>query len=387
MRPDPLPRMPARRPVRRPIRRWVAAAIGAALLATSACSAEPAEGSPVDRLARVQDAWRIRAGVPAVVVAVRRPGELSWTRASGAALRGRPSPPLEADAGFRVGSITKTFVAVVLLQLADEHRVGLDDPLARYVPDYPGGDRITLRQLLSHTSGVPDHETVDEQHGRALLRDRSRRWDPAELIRTAASVRPDFDRGTRYGYSNTGYLLLGEVIAAVTGRDWAVEVRERILDPLHLDDTYVAGGEPGPAVVPAYFDTDGDGDEENVETGLAWTSLETSEGAAGAVVSTADDLATFGDALFHGRLLGPHAQEQLVAEHPFHPRTSNYGLGVEIRRPDYQTLLLGHTGFVPGFRSTLWYLPDRDLTVAVVANSSAANTSDLAELVWRSFGT
>ena len=135
-------------------------------------------------------------------------------------------------------------------------------------------------------------------------------------------------------------------------------------------------------VIPGYFDTDNDGDLENVETGRPWTSLETSEGPAGALISTAPDLVVFGDALFRGRrLLRDGTLRAMVADNPFHPRFSNYGLGVEILRPDYRTTVWGHGGFLPGFKSTLWYVPSRDAVIVVLANDTRANPADLAELV------
>jgi D-alanyl-D-alanine carboxypeptidase len=179
--------------------------------------------------------------------------------------------------------------------------------------------------------------------------------------------------------------LLGEVIEAATGSSWAAQVRLRIIDRLGLADTYAAGSEPfTQPVIPGYFDADNDGDQENVERNAAWPALETTEGAAGAIVSTAADLLTFGDALFRGDLLSAASLTRVVADQPHHPRTSNYGLGVEISRPDYATLAWGHGGFVPGFRSELRYLPGQDLLIVVLVNDSAADPADLAQLAARS---
>lgn len=183
-------------------------------------------------------------------------------------------------------------------------------------------------------------------------------------------------------------MLLGEVIRVVTGHTWAAEVPRRILDPLRMRDTYVPGdsasGAPEPAVVPGWFDVDGDGNQENVESGGSGPAQDTSEGAAGAIVSTAGDLLDFGHALFYGRLVSDTALAAMTAEGPHHPRFSNYGLGIEIRRPDYQTTTWGHGGFLPGFRSALRYLPEEDLLVVVLTNDSRADPDDLAELAYRS---
>jgi D-alanyl-D-alanine carboxypeptidase len=359
----------------------------AAVLAVSAVacgySADTDEtGSRDARLQAMLDRWRQRSDVPAVTLAVDQAVRPAVLAASGTAERGGGAT-VNVDSQFRVASITKLFVATVVLQLAQEGRLDLSDPLARHVPGYPGAERITIRQLLNHTSGVPDYGRT-AHFGERLLADRKRRWRTDEVLALVNGARPDFAPGTGYLYSNTGYLLLGQVIDAVTGSSWAAEIRRRILDPLHLRHTYVAGVEPVPGgVLAGYFDADNDGDEENIETGHSWPSLETTEGAAGAIVSTAADLATFGAALFRGRLLTPASLRQMVAEGPHHPRNANYGLGMEILRPDYRMTVWGHGGFTPGFRSALWYVPRHDLIVVVLANDSRANPQDLAELVLR----
>jgi D-alanyl-D-alanine carboxypeptidase len=336
---------------------------------------------PHGALQHVLDRWRERAGVPAVALAVDAPTS-RFIGASGTAERGGGTPAT-ADSQFRIASITKMFVATVALQLVQESRLGLDDRLAQHVPGFPGGDRITIRQLLNHTSGIPDYGRT-AHFGQRLLADRQRRWSTDEVLALVTRARPDFAPGTDYLYSNTGYVLLGRVIDEVTGSTWAAEVRRRILDPLHLRHTFVAGAEPVPGgVLPGYFDADNDGDQENIETGRPWPSLETTEGSAGAIVSTAPDLVVFGDALFRGRLLAPEMLREMVTEGPHHPRNSNYGLGVEITRPDYRTTVWGHGGFTPGFRSTLWYVPQYDLVVVALANDSRANPYDLAELAMR----
>jgi D-alanyl-D-alanine carboxypeptidase len=334
-------------------------------------------------LPQVLHRWRDRAGVPAATLAVDVPGRPLVLAASGTGRRDG-GPPVTVDAQFRVASITKPFVATVVLQLAEEGRLRLDDPLSQYLPSFPGGHRITLRQLLNHTSGVPDFELAD-RFGESLLADRHRRWRTDEILSLVTGVRRDFAPGTRYSYSNTGYVLLGEVIRAVTGSTWAAQVRRRIIDPLGLKHTYVAGAEPVPGgVLPGYFDADNDGDQENIETGRPWPSLETAQGPAGALVSTAADLAVFGGALFRGRLLTRASLQQMLAEGPHHPRTSNYGLGVEITRRDYRTTTWGHGGALPGFRSVLWYLPHDDVVIVALANDWRANPEDLAELTLRS---
>ncbi len=352
--------------------------IPAVALSASVLAPDAAAGG--SDLAAIQDDWRRRADVPGVVVAVRDRAGRTWTRASGTATR-EGTAPLDPDARFRVASITKTFVAVVVLQLAAEGRLGLDDPASRYVRGTPGLDGVTIRQLLDHTSGLPDYSAVQEGFGPGLLRDRDRRWTAGELLTISSSVQRDFPPGSDYAYSNSNYVALGLVVESVTGTTWAAQVRTRIIDPLHLDATYVAGAERGPAVTAGYGDGDNDGDVENLENGREWTSLASSEGPAGALVSTAGDLATFADALFHGRLVDGSALRDMTTPTRHHPRASGYGLGVEITRPDWTTTVWGHGGFLPGFRSTMWYVPSVDRVVVVLTNDSRGDTADLAELL------
>lgn len=364
----------------------LATVVGLAVLASLAgCADRPPAGSA--GLRQTLDEWRERSGTAAAVLAVDGPGA-TWTGSSGNRRPGA-GPLVTARDRFRVASITKLFVATVVLQLVEEGQVGLADPLADYLPGFPRAERITVSQLLDHTSGVPDYAQV-EGFGRRLLEDRDRLWTPTEVLAVAGRRDAEFEPGSDYAYSNTNFVLLGEVIRDATGTSWADQVRTRLLDPLGLRDTYVAGADDAahqPPVVPAYFDVDGDGFQENVETGGPWPAQETTEGAAGAMVSTAGDLMTFGDALFRGQLLDEGSLAAMTEEGPHHPRNSNYGLGLEIQRRDYRTTTWGHGGFVPGFRSTLRYLPEHDLLVVALVNDSLADPDDLTELAYRSLLT
>jgi D-alanyl-D-alanine carboxypeptidase len=352
-----------------PLARWIAAP-------ERGPSANP--GSSTQELL---DHWRIRAGAPAAVMAEEAPGMPRWAGASGTLLRGG-GPAVSTSSRFRVASITKLFVATVVLQLVQEGLISTRDRLDRYLPGFPGADRITIADLLAHSSGVPDYGQLDG-FSRRLIRDRQHHFTDPQVLALISGSKRQFEPGAGYAYSNSDFLLLSEVIRAVTGQAWAMQLRRRLLDPLGLRDTYVAGFEkPSAAVIPGYFDADGDGHEENIETGRPWPALETSESAAGAIVSTADDLVTFGEALYHGRLLEPSMLRLMTAERPFHPRNSNYGLGTEVHHLG-GTTVLGHGGFLPGFTSVLWYVPDRDLVIAVLTNDSRCAPADLAELAFR----
>jgi D-alanyl-D-alanine carboxypeptidase len=367
--------------IKTPLSRIAGAVTAVVLLLTGCTTAAPEPlGQDPSAWLTMLHLWRSRGDAPATVLGVATGDGETWVGADGTPER--EGQPIRTDAPFRIASITKVFVAVVVLQLVEEGRLGLDDPASRYAPDAAPW-HVTIRQLLNHTSGIPDFGMADE-FGEQLAAHRDRRWTAAQAVALVADNEPTFPPGAGYSYSNTNYVLLGEVIETVTGHSWAREIRRRILDPLQLRDTYVAGFEPAQRPpIAGYFDLDNDGDFDNVETGGPWTSLETSDGAAGCIVSTGPDMLAFGDALFHGRLLSAETMRAMTAEGPFHPRFTNYGLGLEIARPDYRTTIWGHGGYLPGFRSSLWYVPSRDAVIVVLANDARVEPRDLAELAMR----
>jgi D-alanyl-D-alanine carboxypeptidase len=351
----------------------------AALLLTTGCAAWA--GTPNDvpletRITQRVEAWAERAAVPATVAVVQRAGADTITVANGR----DESQPVTARTQFRIASITKLFVATLVMDLIEDGELSLDTAVDDLV-DLPVPPGVSVRQLLAHTSGIPDYGSPEFSQG--LVDDADRHWEAAEILATVSEIRPSFAPGTGHEYSNTNYVVLGELVQAVTGRSWHQELRIRILDPLGLEDTYVAGLEParGEGLVDtAYFDLDNDGTVEDVENG-PWPALETSEGAAGAMISTAEDVTAFTSALFAGRILSPGTIELMVAPSPYARRYDDYGLGVELHHPDLRTPVWGHGGFLPGYRSVTWYVPSERATVTVMVNHSQGDSADLATLL------
>ena len=326
-------------------RRRVAGAVLAAALLLSApgCARSPdpaGGGSSPQAWQTIVDRWRSRAAAPAVVVGVQD-GELAtWVGASGTSERDGHNA-VDPSATFRIASITKVFVAVVALQLVEEGRLDLDEPLSAYRPALPYG-QVTIRQLLNHTSGIPDYSQTPNL-GEELLADRDRRWSSTEVIALIENNKPQFPAGTGYQYSNTDYVLLGEVISAVTGTSWAQQVRDRILDPLHLDSHLhprhgTGSGPPAPRLLRHRQRRRRRKRRDRRNLAGAGNLRRPRRG--------------------HGvqREGPPHLRRRpvprpapppverfqaMVAEGQFHPRNSNYGLGLEIVRPDYQTTDLG----------------------------------------------
>jgi len=294
------------------------AALCAAALPTFVAQPASAADTPLrPALQRDADAL-LPLGAPSVLVGVQLGDRTVKVRSGHANLRTRRAVPW--DARFRIGSMTKPFVATVVLQLVGEGRLSLDDRVERWLPGVVKGNgndgaAITVRQLLQHTSGLPDYT-----HRIPWILDRAgfeeHRLDtvtPQEAVRTALEEKPVFAPGTSWSYSNTNYMLAGMIIQAVTGRTWQDEVRARIVTPLGLRATtlpetdpkmpepHAVGYErfPGPGATaenPRYGKQI-DATLQNVSWG----------GAAGEIISTVDDGNRFLQALVGGRLL-PAAQ-------------------------------------------------------------------------------
>jgi D-alanyl-D-alanine carboxypeptidase len=256
-----------------------------ASIASSGASAAPA---PRPDLQRALDAI-VANGATSALVEVRD-RDTVWRGSSGTSTINTVSPVAE-NGSFRAGSITKTFVATVVLQLAAEDRLRLDDTVERWLPGaMPAGDRITIRQLLNHTSGLYDYSRSmplrDPQDFDAF---RVRTWEPAELTALAAKQPLQFEPGADFRYGSTDYVLLGLIIEKVTGHPYADEVEARILRPLSLNDTSFPGTSmsiPEPhahGYMPDVAMRPKDVSEMNVSAG--W--------AAGEVISTAADLNSF----------------------------------------------------------------------------------------------
>lgn len=279
--------------------------------------------------------------------------------------------PMSAEDAFRIGSITKMFTATVIIQLAEDDVLTLDDPLSQWLPSVadqlPNGDQITLRHLLTHTSGVfniVEHEayftdllteaTIDADAGTATLD--CVQHDPNDtLSRYVYGKDALFAPGTRWSYSNTNYTLLGMVIEAATEMPIAEVYRTHIYEPLGMESTFLDCYED--ALVDVVHGYTGFGENITDVTGLH----ESFGWSAGGMVSTASDLIAFARGLFGGELFDN--PESLVAMTT--PASgSSYGLGIVVQ-PEF----MGHAGGIAGFRSVLTYVPEFDTVVVIFHNN------------------
>ncbi|AXK37580.1 class A beta-lactamase-related serine hydrolase [Streptomyces armeniacus] len=324
-----------------------------------------------------------------------------WHGEAGVADResGRPRLPGER---FRIGSITKTFVATVLLQLEAERKVKLDDAVEKWLPGLVRGQghngrRITLRQLLNHTSGIYDFTVAPafrrQLFGPAFLDRRYDRHAPAELVRAAMAHPPDFPPGTGWRYSNTNYVLAGLVVEVVTGRPYAEEIRNRVIDPLGLRDTSLPGESTG---IPgrhgrAYSSLPGDTRTEGSRTEGSRTDADGTRtvhdvtalnpaiaGASGEMISSTGDLITFLRALLDGRLLPPRQLRAMTTTVPTADTTpyERYGLGLRARELSCGTVVWGHDGTIHGSAALAMATRDTAHSAAFHANGDWSVTED-----------
>ncbi|RKH74351.1 serine hydrolase domain-containing protein [Corallococcus aberystwythensis] len=345
------------------------------LLWVSGC--EKDDGPVCDRLApRLQHALEEAASagdLPGVTASLRLQ-DCTWRGAAGVS-RMEPSTGLKAEDRLRVGSITKTFTSVVVLQLQAEGKLSLDAPLATWAPDFPRADRITVRQLLNHTSGAFNYTQSQDFLAQAEANP-GKTWTAEELIALGAAKSPAFEPGTRWDYSNTNYILLGHILESVTGTPLAQQIRTRILEPLELGSTGLDGAEPlPPLAVRGYSRDPRDG---------SWMDFTdfihpSAAGAAGALVSSADDLSAFYQALFERSLLAPVQLAEMTdwVATPI-PDMPGYGLGL-VRAVTPVGPGHGHDGEIPGFSALAFYLPERKASLAVLTNRERAAVSGVTQ--------
>ncbi len=348
---------------------------GMAVLAFGATAvAAPADqGRVVDRQAVQRAVDKIAASGAVLGVQVRiTDGRRQFTARGGVAELGG-NRPVPVDGRFRVGSITKTFVSTVTLQLVGEDKVGLDEPVSTYLPGLlPDGDTITVRMLLQHTSGLANYTTLLGQDFESI---RYRHWEPGELVALSTARPLDFPPGTAWEYSNTNYVVLGMLVERVTGRSLESGIRQRILHPLGLGSSLMPGDRtsiPGPHARGYYPVEDRIVDITELNPSVVW--------AAGDLISTTADLDRFLDALLDGRLLKPAQQAELTKDLPI---TGGYGLGIFRLVASCGVATWGHDGILPGYVSFLTGTTDTRtrLALSLTTEGGQGDGAGLIELL------
>jgi D-alanyl-D-alanine carboxypeptidase len=357
------------------------AAVAAATATTTATAATaattPAHAYSQQDLQRDLDAITA-TGVPGVLAEVRT-GDRQLRGTSGVAdLDSRQ--PVNGNGFFRIGSNTKTFLSVVVLQLVAEHRLSLDDTVGHWLPGVAhghgnDGGKITVRELLQHTSGL--HDYTDDLQAQitspeAYRQLEFRQFSRPDLLDIALAHRPDNAPGAAWNYSNTNYILLGMVIEKVTHDSWENQVTRRIIIPLGLHHTYAPGTStrlPRPHAT-GYLIFDKNTRVDTTAENMSWAD------SAGALISTAADLTRFWSAIGRGALLGPAQTREMRQTVPATGGDSasvpgsRYGLGIFFIPLSCGGGYWSHEGDVPGYNTIGAVSSDGRTTVALSVNSN-----------------
>ncbi|UED88445.1 beta-lactamase family protein [Streptomyces profundus] len=278
--------------------------------------------------------------------------------------------PMDTDARFRVGSVTKSFSAVVLLQLVEEGAAGLDDPVNDHLPGLLPDDRITLRHVLSHRSGLWDYSNdMFAQTVPGFEAVRNEVYTLQELVGLSTAEPLTVEPGSAYAYSNTNFVVVGLLVEHLTGQPLAEAYRERVIDPLGLEDTAYAHPEntvPG-AHIDGHLTPDEAGQPlvDSTEQTVSWAQ------SAGAMISTPADLNRFTSALLGGELLGSEQLDAMLEVAPSDDTgTRHYGLGLRRYDLSCEVSVFGHTGTVQGYYTYAFTTEDGARSLAATANTS-----------------
>ena len=329
----------------------------------------------------------IESGIPGLSVAVANSESLLWTGTAGQANLSAGAP-VQTDHLFGIGSITKTFVAVIILQLVEEERLSLDKTAVKLlgadvVGAVPNAALATIAQLLNHTGGIPSWEDdpLWIQEGRGAQQDVEALWAPEQTLSYIENTPPMNAPGEKYAYANTNHTLLGLVIEKVTGTDLVVQIRQRILQPLGLSDIYLEGFQTLPSERLAkryHYNTPEFIRDAGVHSSFPQvrddlidvsTSNLSVEWAAGGMVATAADLARYAAAFRAGKLL--NAASMAFVQDWFSISDSDgfeVGHGIFRIRTKAGFSLLGHMGAVLGYTASMQWFEDQDLAMVVLAN-------------------
>ena len=309
---------------------------------------------------------QFKDGGPGATVLVARKGRVVYTRAFGLANM-ELDAPMQVASVFKIGSITKQFTAVAVLQLAERGKLSLQDDITRFIPDYPtGGRKITIEHLLTHTSGIWNYSSMTDDAKRGAMD-----FTPVELIDHFKNQPMRFDPGTKWEYSNSNYALLGAIIEKITGQTYGAYLEENIFKPAGMTHSLYANDV-------RLVENRADGYSMNEEgiVNTAYLSM-THPYAAGSILSTAEDLFKWNQALQSGKLLKRETLQKAWTRYKLVDGTeTSYGYGWRMGYIQ-ESRSLWHGGWVNGFITMAMYLPDEDVFVAVLSNCDANSPEDV----------
>jgi CubicO group peptidase (beta-lactamase class C family) len=277
--------------------------------------------------------------------------------------------PMQPDHVLQLASITKQFTSVAILMLMEQGKLSLQDPLSKFVPDFPRGNEITIHHLLNHSSGIMSYTNVAEFRAKMRLD-----MTPEEIIGSMKGIPLEFAPGTQYNYSNTGYVLLGHIIEKLSGMSYATFIRTRIFDTLGMTQSYYGSND---AVIPRrargyQLNDDVFEHPEYFSPTIAY--------AAGGLLSTVDDMMRWTMALRRNRLISERSLRMAFTNHPLsNGRPSNYGYGWFINElADVPTA--EHPGGINGYATSGVFLPSTGMYAIVLTNHDDGNGPELLTL-------
>lgn len=309
-------------------------------------------------------------GIPGMSIAVVRNGRVEAVRGYGFADLEHKTPATP-DTVYQLASVTKQFTASAVMLLVEEGRIGLDDPIRRHLPNLPEKwQDVTVRMLLNHTSGIPSYTSFPD-----LMRDPRRRFAPDEVVKTMAEKPLDFVPGTRFSYNNTGYYLLGHLLEKVSGKDYNTLLQERLFRSAGMTGTQLNRLED---VIP---NRAGGYTRTPNGTANAPQTHPSQPFSAGALVSTAADMAKWDIALTNGTVLKPSVLKQMWAPAALKGGgTSSYGFGWQLETMN-GIPVISHGGGITGSSTYFMRVPSKNLSVIVLCNSDNGNATQTARKV------
>jgi len=332
------------------------------------CIAQPQAD---DRLAKSIDslvAPQFQGNQPGVSILIAKKGQVVYQKTFGSASV-ELDVPLKPELTFDLGSITKQFTAVAILQLVEQGKIALTDSIQRFIKDFPSkGYTITIENLLTHTSGIPDYMQLETGDPYAERKD----FTPKAIIDLFKTLPLQFEPGTKFSYSNSGYFLLGYVIAQVSGENYYKYVQDHILTPLGLNHTFL--NHPN-EIIPNHvngYKKEGD----QYKKADYWSA--TLPYAAGDLISNTADLFTWHQALYSGKVLKKESLDKAFAPFILKDGTSA-GYGYGWYQKDFNGVKsIGHGGAITGFLTDETYYPGQDVYVAILCNCECIAKDDLS---------
>jgi len=342
-------------------------ALAILLAAALPAAAETAEARP----AASQKADALLSGLietndPGLAVLVAQDGKILFEKSYGLADREHHVPVI-SQTTFRIGSITKQFTASAILKLQEEGKLSINDKLSKYIPDFPRGDEVTLRHLLTHTSGIRSYTDKD-----GFIKSVTSPIKPDDLINSFKNDPYDFDPGKKWHYDNSGYFLLGRIVEKVSGQSYGDLLQKNFFKPLGMTNTGVYRAHLGLPHEALGYSLEGAEFTNAVNWDMSWA------GGAGTLYSTVEDLFRWNEGIFNGRVLDAASLKAAFTPVKISENQvgsgSGYGFGWFINR--HRGLLeIWHGGGLNGFVSCLLRVPDEKFTVTVLANAQPGRTN------------